>query len=116
MVKDDDGAATPLATLAITAASGGVRFAIHAKPRAKRTKVVGVRDGALSVSLAAPPVEGAANDELVAYLARALVVPRREVALVRGEGSRAKLVEVKGLTVDDVRQRLTAELAREIGR
>jgi uncharacterized protein (TIGR00251 family) len=85
---------------------GAVRVEVRAKPRARASRVAGVREGALVVELAAPPVDGAANAELVQALAEALAIPRRDVVLVRGDASRAKLVEVRGLAADDVRARL----------
>lgn len=95
-----------LSALELTETAEGVRFEVHAKPRASKSRVVGVRERALDVALAAPPVEGAANAELVATLARALSVPRRAVTIVRGETSRVKLVAVAGLAVDEARARL----------
>ena len=65
-----------------------------------------MREGAIEVRIAAAPVDGAANDELVATLASALGVPRRDVYLVRGASSRSKRVEVRGLGIDEVRARL----------
>jgi uncharacterized protein (TIGR00251 family) len=97
------------ATLALqlsTTREGAVRFEVQAKPRAKVSRVVGERQGALVVQLAAPPVDGAANAELVATLASVLGVPKRDVTLVRGEASRAKVLEVRGLTAELVRERL----------
>jgi uncharacterized protein (TIGR00251 family) len=85
---------------------GAVRFEVHAKPRARESRIVGERDEALVVQLAAPPVDGAANAELVEFLAGVLSVPKRDVTLARGETGRVKLVEVRGLTVDEVRARL----------
>jgi len=61
-------------------------------PGAKRTELVGLHDGALRVRLAAPPVDGKANDALLAWLADELGVPRRELDLVRGASSRRKQV------------------------
>ncbi len=90
---------------------GAVRFEVHARPRARESRVAGVREGALVVQLAAPPVDGAANAELLETIAGALSVPRRTVALVRGDTSRAKLVEVVGLAVDEVRARLGRHLS-----
>ncbi len=92
--------------LKVTTKEGGVRFEVHAKPRAKASAVRGVREGALEVSLAAPPVDGAANDELVRVLSRALDVPKSHVTIVRGEGSRTKLVSVAGITVSELTTRL----------
>ena len=85
---------------------GAVRFEVHAKPRARRSRIVGEQGEALVVQLAAPPVDGAANAELVELLASVLSVPKRDVTLARGESGRVKLVEVRGLTADEVRARL----------
>jgi uncharacterized protein (TIGR00251 family) len=95
----------PRVPLAIVAKDGELRFEVHAKPRAKRTSILGVRahDGALEVAIAAPPVDGAANAELVAGLARALGVPKGSVRIARGEGSRTKLVAVQGLDEEELR-------------
>ena len=61
-------------------------------PNAKRTGVDGLHDGALRVRLAAPPIEGRANEALVAWLAKSLGVPRRAVALAHGASGRRKTV------------------------
>ena len=84
---------------------GGVRFEVWAKPRAKKSRVVGARGDAVEISLAAPPIDGAANAELVRTLARLLDVPKRAVTLVRGEASQRKLVEIAGLSADEARRR-----------
>jgi uncharacterized protein len=91
---------------------GAVRFEVHAKPRAKKSKVVGERGDAVEIALAAPPVDGAANDELVRFVGQVLGVPKRNVDLVRGETSREKLVAVTGLTAAEVETRLKAAFAR----
>jgi hypothetical protein len=85
---------------------GTVRFEVHAKPRAAKSRVVGERGDAVEIALAAPPVDGAANEELIRYVSKVLAVPRRDLELVRGETSREKLVAVRGLTVAEVEARL----------
>ena len=65
-----------------------------------------MREGALVVRLAAPPVDGAANAELLVTLADALCIPRHQVSLVSGSTHRAKVVEIRGLEEADVRARL----------
>jgi uncharacterized protein (TIGR00251 family) len=90
---------------------GAVRVGVYARPRAKRSRVVGVREGSLVVQLAAPPVDGAANAELLGTLADALDVSRSNVVLVHGESSRSKVVEIRGLTQDEVRIRIGRALA-----
>jgi uncharacterized protein YggU (UPF0235/DUF167 family) len=87
-----------------------VRVEVLAKPRARSSRIAGLRQGALVIHLAAPPVDGAANAELLETLASALGVPRRDLTLVRGQTARSKLVEVRGLAVDDLRSRLDRAL------
>jgi uncharacterized protein (TIGR00251 family) len=70
-------------------------LAIHAQPGAKRTEVAGVHGDALKIRVAAPPVEGKANAELMRFLAEAFGVSQRAVTLLRGEGSRRKLVRIE---------------------
>jgi uncharacterized protein (TIGR00251 family) len=69
-------------------------LALHVQPGAKRTEVVGPHGDALRIRLAAPPVEGKANAELLRFLAEAFGVPRARVTLVRGEASRRKTVRI----------------------
>lgn len=90
---------------------GAVRFEVRAQPRARASRITAVRAGALVVQLTAPPENGAANEDLVATLARALSVAKRQVVLVRGGASRAKVVDILGLGIDEVRARLMAALA-----
>jgi uncharacterized protein len=71
-------------------------LALHVQPGAKRTAVDGTHGDALKVRLAAPPVDGKANAELLRFLADAFDVPLRNVVLVRGETSRQKVVRVEG--------------------
>ena len=66
-------------------------------PRAGRSGFGGLRDGALLVRLAAAPVGGAANDELIALLAKTLRIPRRAITIVSGERSRSKRVRIAGI-------------------
>ncbi len=92
----------------ITAAADGVIIDVRVTPRASRSGLDGEHAGALRVRLHAPPVEGAANDELVRMLADALDVPKRAVAIVSGQGSRTKRVKVTGIDVEAARQRIDA--------
>ena len=91
----------------ITATSDGVVIDVRVIPRAAKAGLAGTRDGALLVRLNAPPVEGAANDELIAVLAKVLGVPRRAVTIVAGERSRSKRVAVAGITPATVEARTT---------
>ena len=90
----------------MSAVAGGTLLDVRVMPRAPRSAVAGVRDGALLVRLAAAPVDGAANDALLTLLARALDVPRRGLAIVAGGRSRRKRIEVAGLAPAVVEARL----------
>ena len=93
--------------MTIQQTDGGVRFAVRVQPRASRSEVCGVHGEALKVRLAAPPVDGAANDALVALLAHEIGVARRSVRIVSGAASRSKMVEVDGIRSDLI-ERLAA--------
>lgn len=67
---------------------------LSVQPGAKRTGIDGLHDGALRVRLAAPPVDGKANAQLLAWLADELRCTRRDLTLLRGEASRRKQVQV----------------------
>jgi uncharacterized protein (TIGR00251 family) len=93
----------------IVTTAGGVRLTLHVQPRASRTEVAGRHGDALKVRLAAPPVDGAANDALLRFLADTLGVPRSGVTLVGGTSSRRKVVLVAGVTVEKAEERLAGE-------
>ena len=76
--------------------AGGVALEVLVQPRASRTRVVGEHDGRLKVQLAAPPVDGEANQALVEFLAGALGVRKADVTIARGETGRRKTVRVAG--------------------
>ena len=94
----------------LTDTAAGVSFRVRVVPRAGRTGVAGVRGDALLVRLAAAPVEGAANEALVAALAGILAVPRRDVAITSGERSRDKVVRIAGVDIARVSATLLAIL------
>jgi uncharacterized protein (TIGR00251 family) len=77
--------------------AGGCVLELVVQPRASRTRAVGEHGGRLKVQLAAPPVDGEANAELIAFLADALGVRCADVAIVRGETGRRKSVRVDGI-------------------
>jgi uncharacterized protein (TIGR00251 family) len=77
-----------------SSSSDALVLKLHVQPGAKRTEVAGVHGDAIKIRLAAPPVEGKANDALRRFLADAFGVPLRNVELVRGERSREKVVRI----------------------
>jgi uncharacterized protein (TIGR00251 family) len=70
---------------------------VHVVPRARATMVAGRHGDALKIRLAAPPVDGAANDELVRFLAEQLGVPRSAVTITTGHTGRRKTVKITGI-------------------
>lgn len=88
---------------------GTVRVPVRAQPRASRSELAGEYDGALKVRLAAPPVEGEANRELERFMSRLLGVPKSAVRVVAGQTGRSKVVEIDGVSVDDVARILGIE-------
>ena len=104
---------SPVVTIKLISKDGTVRLEVHAKPRAKQSRIVGPREGAIEVAIAAPPVDGAANEELVRVLASMLEIPRRNVEILRGATSQKKLVAVRGRTEDEIRDRLVPAEGRD---
>lgn len=78
-----------------------VTFAVRVQPRASMSAVAGEIDGAVRVRIAAPPVDGEANRELVRFLAKRLGVARSRVAIVSGATSKTKVVRVTGVTAQE---------------
>lgn len=107
------GAADPprvISDLPLADSPQGVLLPVRVIPRAPRSRIDGVRRGALLVRLAAAPVEGAANDALLAVLAEALGVPRARLVIQSGDRSRDKRVRVSGMTAEELQKRLAALL------
>ena len=84
----------------------GVRLAVRVQPRAARSEVAGLFGDRIRIRLAAPPVDGAANDALVRFLAAALGVPARAVEITGGLASRSKTVVASGVSVAEATARL----------
>jgi uncharacterized protein len=78
----------------------GVTFSVRVQPRASRSGLAGEVDGALRIRLAAPPVDGEANEELVNLLANLFDIPRRQVEIISGQKSKNKVVRVRGVSAE----------------
>jgi uncharacterized protein (TIGR00251 family) len=81
----------------VTVKDGSLAFTVRVQPRASRSEVVGELDGALKIRLAAPPVDGEANEELIRFLAKLFGISRQKVSILSGQTSKNKLVRVDGL-------------------
>jgi uncharacterized protein (TIGR00251 family) len=103
------------ARIAVSDTRGGARFLVRVTPRASRTTVAGLfgegPQSALRIALAAPPIEGRANDALIRFLAELLGVPRSAISLASGQQSRNKTVLIRGQTAAQI----TPLLERALG-
>ena len=91
----------------LTTSARGITFAVNVQPRASRTAIRGDAEGVVRISLAAPPVDGQANEELIRFLAGRLHVPRRYVSIISGAGSKNKVILVEGIAELEVLAALT---------
>lgn len=86
----------------LRASGDGVLLTLHIQPGAKKSEVVGPHGDALKLRLAAPPVDGKANEALIAFLAGELGIPKSQLSLVSGQTSRSKRVAVKNIALKEV--------------
>jgi uncharacterized protein len=83
----------------------GITLNLHCQPGAKVTKVVGLHDGYLKISLQAPAVENKANEFLLAWLSKQLKIPQKQIQFVSGQNSRKKRIEIWGsITPEQITQ------------
>ena len=91
---------------------GKLTFKVHVVPRASQSEIVGEHNGALRVRLAAPPVDGAANEELIRTLARALKLPPSAIEIVAGHRSKVKRVCATGANAKTLAAMVQAAMQR----
>jgi uncharacterized protein (TIGR00251 family) len=84
-----------------------VRISVYVQPRASKTGVVGMHGDAWKIRVAAPPVDNAANAELIEFIASKLDVPKRSVRIAAGGTGRRKIVEIDGVSLEAVAAALT---------
>ena len=84
------------------AADGRITLTLHIQPGAKKTAFAGLHGDALKIRLAAPPVDGKANEALLRFVAEALSLPKSAVSLKSGQTSRRKVLELHGATQEAV--------------
>ena len=92
------------ASLFLRPSKDGLILGVVGAPRAKRSKFVGFHGGYPKIALAAPPIEGRANEELLAFLKEFLGLPGRAIEIVRGDTSRRKAVLLRGIAPEQVLQ------------
>jgi uncharacterized protein (TIGR00251 family) len=84
--------------------SRGLRFAVRVVPRASRSEITGEQGGALRVRIAAAPVAGAANQELIKLLAKSFKLPKNAVQIISGAASKNKIVRIQGADATRLQQ------------
>jgi len=90
----------------IAATKTGVMLSVHACPRAAHDAVQGLHGDAVKIRLRSPPVDGKANDALIAFLSQILDVPARDLIIVAGHSARRKRLAITGVTEAAVRAKL----------
>ena len=84
--------------------NGTIDFSVRVIPRSSRSEIVGEHDGAMKVRLSAPPVDGAANEELIKLVAKKLSVQKSAVVIVSGETSKTKRLRIDGVSAEQFRR------------
>ena len=84
----------------------GAQFTLRVQPRARRNAIVGLIGDAVKLAITAPPVDGKANQAVIEYLAKLFDVPRSSITIVSGETGRNKLIAIRGLSAEQVRNTL----------
>jgi uncharacterized protein (TIGR00251 family) len=88
--------------------STGIALSLYCQPGAKQTKIVGIHDGCLKISLQAPALENKANEHLLAWLSKQLKVPQKQIQFLSGQNSRKKRLEIwDSMSVELITQLLT---------
>ena len=75
---------------------GKITLTIYVVPRSSRSEIIGIYNDSLKIKLKAPPVDNAANDELVSFLAEKLKIPKGDIEIVKGHRQKKKIVSIKG--------------------
>ncbi len=85
---------------------GSIRIKIYAQPGASKTAIVGEHGGAIKIRISSPPVDGAANDEILRLLSKILDIGRAQFSLVGGATSRNKTFDIVGSDLDSILNKL----------
>ncbi len=84
---------------------------VRVYPNATKDEVVGFSDGVWQVRVAAPPIKGKANKELISFLSKVLGVGRSSLSITKGHTTRSKLIAVDGLTQEELMKRLSSAVS-----
>ena len=90
--------------------AGSVTLQVSVHPRARKNAITGTHGDALKLSLTAPPVEGRANEAVIAFFAALLRLPRSSITIAAGHSRRNKVVRITGITASALAERIAATL------
>jgi uncharacterized protein len=88
----------------------GLVIRLHVQPRAKRSEVVGLHDGALKIKVMAPPVDDAANRAIIEFFSKLLGMPKSRLQILAGEKSRDKTLQISGLSCAEFQSRISRHI------
>ncbi len=83
-----------------------IRLHIFIQPKASKNEIIGPHSGLLKIKITAPPVDGKANEGLIEYLSDYFDIPKRNIIIIRGETSRKKTLELRGISLEQVHIKL----------
>ncbi len=97
-----------------TEKDGAILFEIKVVPRSSHSGIVGELGGALKIKLKSPPVEGAANAELIRLLSKTFGITKSEIEIIGGQTSKSKQIKISNLTGERFLKVLQAKIQRDI--
>ncbi|MEN8135647.1 MAG: DUF167 family protein [Thermodesulfobacteriota bacterium] len=80
---------------------------LYVQPKSSRTRVVGLHDGSIKLTITSPPIEGKANAQVTAFMSKLFKIPKSAITLLSGHQGRHKRLAVTGITQDEIRRILT---------
>ena len=98
------------ALITFTESENSTTFTVRVIPRSSKTEIVGELEGALKIKLKSPPVDGAANAELIRFLSKLLSIPKSNIGIASGETSRSKRMTISGITPAQINEILQAKI------
>jgi uncharacterized protein (TIGR00251 family) len=88
-----------------------VKISVRVRPNARKSEIVDFKDGVLQLRVAAPPVEGKANSELLEFLSKILGVSKSRLSIEKGMKGRRKIIRISDCTLDQVTEQLESLVA-----
>jgi uncharacterized protein len=93
--------------LLVRETGSGLEIRIHVLPRAKRCEISGIHNGALKIKVMAPPVDDAANRAVIEFFSSTFRLPKSSLQILAGAKSRDKLLQIRGLSLQDLHRYLS---------